>query len=100
MQAERLANQGYRVLAVTAAETSRSADWEHVDHRLLGLVAMDDPAKPAARSTIERCVRAGISPVLITGDHPATAAAIATQVGVLSPGRDGTRGHRPADRCR
>ena len=46
---------------------------------------MNDPAKPAARSTIEDCRTAGIVPVLITGDHPATARAVALRVGVLTP---------------
>ena len=87
--ADRLASRGLRVLAITAAEAASDADWPHVDQRLLGLVAMDDPAKPAACSTIERCVRAGITPVLITGDHPATARAIASKVGVLRPDQDG-----------
>ena len=45
---------------------------------------MNDPAKPAARSTIEECRTAGIVPVLITGDHPATARAVALRVGVLT----------------
>jgi Ca2+-transporting ATPase len=45
---------------------------------------MNDPAKPAARSTIEDCRTAGIVPVLITGDHPATARAVAHRVGVLT----------------
>jgi Ca2+-transporting ATPase len=84
--ATELASQGFRVLAVTAVETTGEADAESADHRLLGLVAMNDPAKPAARSTIEQCVRAGIVPVLITGDHPATARAVARRVGVLNAG--------------
>lgn len=79
-----LARDGYRVLAVTAGEAVNAPGWEQKGQRLLGLVAMNDPAKPAARATIEACRRAGIIPVLITGDHPAMARAIATRVGVLS----------------
>jgi Ca2+-transporting ATPase len=82
-RATELAGQGFRVLAVTAAETSTDSDWEHAEHRVLGLVAMNDPTKPAAQLTIEQCRRAGILPVLITGDHPATARAVAQRVGVL-----------------
>ncbi len=77
-----LAAHGLRVLAVvggTAAEDS----WEQAHQTLLGLVAMRDPAKPAARTTLTECRRAGITPVLITGDHPDTARAIALQVGVV-----------------
>ena len=82
-RAAELAEQGHRVLAVTAAETSATSSWEHSAHRLLGLVAMNDPTKPAAKLTIDQCRRAGILPVLITGDHPATAKAVAQRVGVL-----------------
>lgn len=82
-RADELAGRGFRVLTVTAAEAPANG-WADTDHRLLGLVAMDDPAKPAARATIENARRAGIIPVLITGDHPATARAIAVQVGVLA----------------
>jgi Ca2+-transporting ATPase len=83
-QAAVLSGEGFRVLAVTAGNAPEGPGWQDAKQRLLGLVAMNDPAKPAARSTIEECVRAGIVPVLITGDHPATARAVAVRVGVLS----------------
>ena len=82
-RAAELAGLGYRVLAVTSAKAATAADWEHAEHRVLGLVAMTDPMKPAAQSTIAQCRRAGILPVLITGDHPATALAVARRVGIL-----------------
>ncbi|WP_217702788.1 cation-translocating P-type ATPase [Nocardioides guangzhouensis] len=85
VRADDLAGQGFRVLALTAGEVRMGADWENSPQRLLGLVAMNDPAKPAARATIEECRTAGIVPVLITGDHPATARAVALRVGVLDP---------------
>ncbi|WP_200958145.1 cation-translocating P-type ATPase [Nocardioides sp. Soil805] len=87
-RATELAGEGHRVLAFTAADVPNGADWEAAEHRLLGLVAMDDPAKPAARSTITHCRTAGIVPVLVTGDHPATARAVALRVGVLTPDED------------
>jgi Ca2+-transporting ATPase len=79
-EAEALASRGFRVLAVQAGP------WEDGQGTpsLLGLVAMDDPAKPAARGTIAACRRAGIVPVLITGDHRATAVEVATRVGILT----------------
>ena len=80
-----LAGKGFRVLALTAGEVHEGADWQNAEQRLLGLVAMNDPAKPAARSTIQACRTAGIVPVLITGDHPATARAVALRTGVLTP---------------
>ena len=84
LRAAGLAQEGFRVLALTAGEAAAGADWESAEQRLLGLVAMNDPAKPAARSTIQECRTAGIVPVLITGDHPATARAVALRVGVLT----------------
>ncbi|MFI5099058.1 MAG: cation-translocating P-type ATPase [Actinomycetes bacterium] len=89
-RATELADTGHRVLAFTAGTAPAGGDWSATEHELLGLVAMDDPAKPAARTTIDACVRAGITPVLITGDHPATALAMAERVGVLTAA-DGTR---------
>ena len=47
------------------------------DLRLVGVVAMADPPRMAAAHSIAACRAAGISPVMITGDHPLTAAAIA-----------------------
>ncbi len=85
-----LAEAGYRVLAV-AAKVLRErlpldAQLESVEHdlRLLGLVGIADPPKPAAAATISACLAAGISPVLITGDHPATARAVAERVGIAT----------------
>jgi Ca2+-transporting ATPase len=85
LHAAELAAQGYRVLAVTSGETDDAARWPQAPQRLLGLVAMNDPAKPAARTTIDTCRAAGIVPVLITGDHPETARAVALEVGVAGP---------------
>jgi Ca2+-transporting ATPase len=56
------------------------------DLKLLGLIAIADPPRPAAAGTIAACLAAGISPVLITGDHPATARSVATELGIIGPG--------------
>jgi P-type Ca2+ transporter type 2C len=69
--AERWAEEGRRVLAVAR------------DGRLLGLVALDDPVRPEAADAIASCHRAGIRPVLVTGDHAGTAAAVARAVGLV-----------------
>jgi P-type Ca2+ transporter type 2C len=54
--------------------------------RLVGLIAIVDPPRPAAFATIAACRRAGIRPILITGDHPGTARAIATELGIMGAG--------------
>ena len=53
----------------------------------LGLVGMSDPPRPEAGRAIETCERAGIKPVLITGDHALTAEAVARELGILKRGR-------------
>jgi Ca2+-transporting ATPase len=87
-RADLLAGRGYRVLAVSSAQLPADGSREP-RLRLLGLMALDDPAKPAARATVESCARAGVRTILITGDHASTARAIAGHVGVLTPGRSG-----------
>ncbi|MDP4510033.1 cation-translocating P-type ATPase [Nonomuraea turcica] len=85
-QAERLAHQGYRVLAV--AHTDLLPVPEEVPEEglsLLGLIAILDPPRQAASGAVAACRQAGIKPVLITGDHPGTARAIATELGIITP---------------
>jgi Ca2+-transporting ATPase len=53
----------------------------------LGLVGMIDPPRDEARAAIADCEHAGIRPIMITGDHPDTAAAIARELGILRDGR-------------
>jgi Ca2+-transporting ATPase len=81
--AQQFAARGFRVLAVAAGCIAAGAPTESAQLRLLGLVAINDPAKQAALATISSCRDAGIVPVLITGDHPATARAVARAVGIL-----------------
>jgi P-type Ca2+ transporter type 2C len=87
-RAEELAREGFRVLAVAAADRPDQRPGEEIESglRLLGLIAILDPPRPAAAATIASCQAAGITPVLITGDHPATARAIATELGIISAG--------------
>jgi Ca2+-transporting ATPase len=86
-EAAHLAEDGYRVLAVARATRPRAPGDPQQAERdlgLLGLVAMSDPPKESAASTLAACRRAGITTVLITGDHPATAAAIAERLGLFT----------------
>ncbi len=83
-EADRLAREGYRVLAVADADhpdVPPHEQWER-GLRLAGLVAMIDPLRDGAHGVARSFENAGIRLVLITGDHPATAAAVATKLGV------------------
>ncbi|MEU9891045.1 cation-transporting P-type ATPase [Sphaerisporangium sp. NPDC051011] len=86
-RAARLAEAGFRVIAVAGTDLDVIPETvEETGLRLLGLIAILDPPRPAAADAIAACKRAGIRPVLITGDHPGTARAIATDLGVIEPG--------------
>ena len=81
-----MANQALRVLAV-AAKSDATRETAEKDMTFLGLVGMIDPPRPEAKAAIHTCELAGIKPVMITGDHPLTAQAVARELGVLKGGR-------------
>ena len=81
----RLAEQALRVLAVAYRDVDRlpSEDGEMESGLVFcGLIAMEDPPRPGVKAAVAQCKRAGILPVMITGDHGATALAIARRVGI------------------
>jgi Ca2+-transporting ATPase len=81
-----MAAQALRVLALAYKPTyTQAADEEESDLTFLGLVGMRDPPREEAREAVRRCYLAGIRPVLITGDHPATGLAIARELGIARP---------------
>ena len=89
--AGQMASDGLRVLALarrdwaTLPEAHADAAAVEQDMELLGLVGLLDPPRPEARAAVDTCRTAGIHPVMVTGDHPATAAAVARQLGMLGP---------------
>ncbi len=88
-QVHDLAAQGLRVLGVARASFLRTelpAIQHDFDFRFLGLIALEDPVRPAVPAAIRESQTAGIRVVMITGDHPATALNIARQIGLHSEG--------------
>lgn len=87
-QVDRLSAQGLRVLGVADARF-QGQEWPPIQHdfefRLLGLVALADPLRPTVPAALQECKAAGIRVVMITGDYPGTALAIAREAG-LDPG--------------
>jgi Ca2+-transporting ATPase len=84
-QAASMAAGGLRVLAIatrTLTEKPDSAEHAEQELTLLALVGLIDPPRAEAKAAVETCQAAGIHVVMITGDHPATALAIATRLGI------------------
>jgi Ca2+-transporting ATPase len=81
----RMAKQGLRVLALARKRVTKASEAEH-GMTFLGLVGMLDPPRPEVAAAIRVCADAGITPVMITGDHPVTARVIADELG-LDAGR-------------
>ncbi len=85
--AEQLASDGMRVLGVARGEWSGDAlpdSQAGFAFTLLGLVGLADPLRPGVTAAVSECRTAGIRVVMITGDYPATAAAIARQAGIAA----------------
>jgi calcium-translocating P-type ATPase len=80
-----LGEQGLRVLAVATRPVSPGEPSEALERglTLLGLVAIEDPPRRDVADAIRRCREAGIRALMVTGDHPRTAVAIAQQVGLV-----------------
>ena len=85
-EAQSLAASALRVLAIARKTNGVPEDAER-GLTFLGLAGMIDPPRPEAKAAILTCERAGIKPLMITGDHPVTAQAIARELGVLRSGR-------------
>lgn len=85
LQVNKVAAQGMRVLGIAKA-VYRGSAWpdvqHHFDFEFLGLIGLSDPVRPTVAPALKECNEAGIRVVMITGDYPVTAAAIAAQIGL------------------
>ena len=79
--------QGLRVLTFAYKESDEAltVDTEN-DYTFIGLVSMIDPPREESKQAVADAIRAGIKPVMITGDHKITASAIAKQIGIFNDG--------------
>ncbi len=84
-EAHAMADDALRVLAV-ATRADATPENAQRDLTFLGLVGMIDPPRPEAQAAIATCERAGIAVVMITGDHPTTARAVARELGLPGTG--------------
>ena len=86
-QNQRYSEQGLRVLtfAYKLSDEALSVETEY-DYIFLGLVAMIDPPREESKQAVADAIRAGIKPIMITGDHKVTASAIAKQIGIMREG--------------
>ncbi len=84
-QAQVMASEALRVLAI-AFKPEVTLESAEQGMTFLGLAGMIDPPRPEAKEAIALCAEAGIRPVMITGDHPITAQAVARELGLLQNG--------------
>jgi Ca2+-transporting ATPase len=87
-EADRLAAAGHRVLAVACREAPGAASDEALERGLvlLGLLGVEDPPRAGVAQALARCREAGIRVVMVTGDGPVTALAVAREVGLAEAG--------------
>jgi sodium/potassium-transporting ATPase subunit alpha len=85
VQAEAMAEQGYRILAFANRTLPRLLDRDRLEEDLTftGLVALEDPPRSEVPEAIRKCRQAGIRVVMVTGDHPRTALTVGREIGLV-----------------
>ena len=91
---QQFSGEGLRVLAFACRRIERAAVSLEDENGLdfLGLIAMMDPPREESKQAVAECIKAGIRPIMITGDHKITAAAIAKEIGILTEGTEAVEG--------
>ena len=94
---DEMSGNALRVIGVAYREITElpdeiSSETIETGLHFMGLVGMIDPPRPEAKAAVEKCRRAGIKPVMITGDHIITASAIARELGILEDGGEAITG--------
>lgn len=92
---QEFSEQGLRVLGVAYKRFPNGHSLTLADEQeltFLGLVTMMDPPREESAKAVEECIRAGIRPIMITGDHKITAAAIAKKIGILQDASEACEG--------
>jgi magnesium-transporting ATPase (P-type) len=79
---ERMAEQGLRVLALAYRNLPSAADEREAELVFAGLIGLVDPPRPGVAEAIATCRAAGIRVIMVTGDHPHTASALAREIGL------------------
>ncbi len=85
---QELAAGAHKVIAVASRKVNKTiatAQEPNSDFDFVGLLAFEDPVRPGVREAVKACQAADIHPIMVTGDHPLTARAVATEVGLGSP---------------
>jgi len=83
-----MADRALRVLAVADRRVDEAQSDDEIGLTFVGLFGLVDPPRAEVKIAIAECHRAGIRPVMITGDHPRTARAIASELDIVGPGDD------------
>lgn len=89
------AEHGLRVLAFAMKEIDEAKELDFSDENsfiFVGLVSMIDPPREESKEAVKNCIRAGIKPVMITGDYKVTAKAIAKEIGIYKEGDETLNG--------
>ena len=92
-----MSNNGLRVLSFVVKEFDSMKQLNYDDENnfiFVGLISMIDPPRVESKQAVADCIKAGIKPMMITGDHKITASAIAREIGILRDGDKALRGYR------